>query len=71
MEAVSKDAKDAGHALIDVLEVAARLGSTPDWVYDQVHWHGMPCCKFSKKMWALPLAVGFSVGTEEALMLAF
>lgn len=51
MKDVSKETKDAGHALIDVPEVAARLGTTPDWVYDQVHWHGMPCCKFSKKMW--------------------
>ena len=46
-----EEQKAAGEALLDVSEIAARLGASEDWVRDQVHWHGMPCCRFSRKLW--------------------
>jgi predicted DNA-binding transcriptional regulator AlpA len=44
-----KAKQDAGEALIDVPELADRLGATPDWVYDQVNFGDLPYCRLSPR----------------------
>jgi excisionase family DNA binding protein len=50
MSATALD-KDKGESLLTVPELAERIGTSTDWVYDAVNYHGMPCIRLNSRFW--------------------
>jgi len=48
---MSEADKDKGEALIDVPELADRIGVGVDWVYGAVKDEGLPCIRFDARLW--------------------
>ena len=51
LKLVSDEAKVKGEALMEVPEVAERIGVKSNWVRHAVNFDGMPCIRYNERLW--------------------